>query len=374
MKNMAARKPLGSLAVLYISGFVGAGYSSGQEVFQFFASHGKNGLVPIILFPLLLTVLSLIFLWTARRKHSVRYEEIISPVASPLVKAGIDIVISVFIVIAVVSSVAAIGSILQRLTGLPSFVGNLLAVGLAAGLLLLGSIQKAASMLKPFLLLFLVCVCLICVYTLATVKPAVPAFAPTGGSPISLSGGPLFWLALYISYNLLVIIGVLSPVSRDIPMGKSLAVLGTLCPLLISATIALQYFALIRLFPEGNAAEMPLIYAASLISPVFSGVYQVLMLAAAVCTVVSCFNSTIDRVGRITLLQRLPRSALIATTAFLLFLCSLIGFSNVIRYVYPTIGFLGFFVLALLIISYIKLRIYKKHAVTGQKEASHETA
>ena len=88
----------------------------------------------------------------------------------------------------------------------------------------------------------------------------------------------------------------------------------------------------------------------------------------------SCFNSTIDRVGRITLLQRLPRSALIATTAFLLFLCSLIGFSNVIRYVYPTIGFLGFFVLALLIISYIKLRIYKKHAVTGQKEASHETA
>lgn len=372
MKTTMTKKTSGSLAVLYISGFVGAGYSSGQEVCQFFACHGRNGLIPILLFPLFLTVLSLIFLWTARRKQSVQYEEIISPIASPLVKAGVDIVVSVFIVIAIVSSIAAIGSILQRLTGLPSFVGDLLAVGLAAGLLLLGNIQKTASMLKPFLLLFLICVCVICIYVLATVKPAVSAFAPTGDSLISLSGGSLFWLVLYVSYNLLVIIGILSPVSRDIPSGKKLIVLGTLCPLLISVTIALQYFALIRLFPAGNTAEMPLIHAASMISPVFSDIYQILMLTAAVCTVVSCFNSTIDRMERIKLFQKLPRPALIAGSAFLLFLCSLIGFSNVIRYIYPAIGFLGFFVLALLIISYIKLRIYEKHALTGQKEASHE--
>ncbi len=374
MKTAATRKKLGGLAVLYISGFVGAGYSSGQEVLEFFASHGGSGLVPILLFPLLLTVLSLIFLWTARRKRSSRYEEIVSPVASPLVRGGIDLIVSVFIVIAIVSSIAAIGSILQRLTGLPPFVGNLLAAGLAAGLLMIGSIQRTASLLKPFLLLFLVCVCVICIFILVTVKPSVSAFAPVGSEAASLSGGPLFWLALYVSYNLLVLIGVLSPVSEDIPAGKKLAALGIFCPLLISATIALQYFALIRLYPDGNAAEMPLIHAASLISPLFSGIYQILMLAAAVCTVVSCLNSTIDRVGRIGLLQRLPRPALIAGAALLLFLCSLIGFSNVIRYVYPAIGFLGFFVLALLVISYIKLRIHKKHTAIGQKEASHETA
>lgn len=118
---------------------------------------------------------------------------------------------------------------------------------------------------------------------------------------------------------------------------------------------------------------MPLVYAASLISPIFSVAYQILMLVAAVCTVVSCLNSTIDRVGRIALLQKTPRPVIIIITTFLLFLCSLIGFSNVIHYVYPVIGFLGFFVLVLMIISYIKLRTHKKYAADEQKETSYET-
>ena len=366
-------KKLGSLSVLYISSFVGAGYSSGQEVFEFFSSHGKNGLVSIFLFPLLLTVLSLIFLWTARCKNSIRYEEIISPVASPLVRVGIDIVISVFMMIVIVSSIAAIGSIFQRLTGLPSFVGSLFAVGLTTGFLLLNNIKKAVSMLNPFLLLFLVCVCVICIYTLTTVKPVVFAHVSTGGSVSPFSGKSLFSLALYTSYNLLVVIGVLSPVSRDIPAGKNLVVFGILCPILISATIVLQYFTIICLFPNGGVVEMPLVYAASLISPIFSVAYQILMLVAAVCTVVSCLNSTIDRVGRIALLQKTPRPVIIIITTFLLFLCSLIGFSNVIHYVYPVIGFLGFFVLVLMIISYIKLRTHKKYAADEQKETSYET-
>ena len=57
-----------NISVLFVAALTGVGYSSGQEVYQFFAFYGKYGLITALLAPILLCGMSFLYIMTARRK------------------------------------------------------------------------------------------------------------------------------------------------------------------------------------------------------------------------------------------------------------------------------------------------------------------
>ena len=69
--------PIFSLAVTVAGTFIGAGFVSGQELWQFFGAYGKSGVAGFILAVSIISLLSAITLYYAGKTHSDTFDKVV---------------------------------------------------------------------------------------------------------------------------------------------------------------------------------------------------------------------------------------------------------------------------------------------------------
>lgn len=341
------------VAATYIGTIVGAGFATGQEVLQFFARFGINGLYGLVLTTLLFIIFGYIIMVLGRELNASSHLEIIKYSGGKFIGTIIDIIITFFLFGGLTAMIAGTGALFQQQFGISSFIGNIIMAVITALTVLTGisGVINSISFVVPFLLFSVIGISLYSIFT------TPPDFTVTS-MVIEESGLITNWILasiLYISYNTVLSIAVLGPLGVKARDKKAIWLGAILGGLGLGIGSIMIYLALFGNISEISKLEVPMIFVAGSIAPIVQIIYAIVLIAEVYTTAVgSLFGFT----ARIVNMQENPKKGrwIILITTLTAFFASQFGFSNLVKYLYPSVGYGGLVLLVCLIYSMLQLK------------------
>ena len=337
------------LAMTFAGAFLGAGFVSGQELWQFFGSFGKPGFLGLIIAMALLFLFGIILLYLANKRNIIDMAEIVVPHHIPWLRtlAGIAEVVLLFGVYIIMAAGAA--SLLEQMLEIPRTLGG----GLFCLLVMFLSMRGVDAMVRVFSLFVPVLVlstALIGGYTILTHEIGEISVS---SSQNPLLGGWLLSAGTYVSYNLFGSIGILTPVGIRISSRRTL-ITGLILGALLLSVIAVSILGALWALPEAAAQPLPMLWLACEINAVVGYLYAVLlfcgMFGASLSATVATDVYLKENIPFFSKHRRLPMILL----SVLAWLGSLFGFSELVGTIYPIFGYLGIAALAGIAIHFVK--------------------
>ena len=333
-KNITALK----VAATYIGTVVGAGFATGQEILQFFARFGIKGLTGILISTVMFILFGYIILDLGKKLDARSHLEIIKYTNRGITGTIIDSIITFFLFGSFTSMIAGTGALFVQQFNMPSLVGNILMAVITAITVLTGitGVINSISFVVPFLLTAVV------VTSLFSITGSPPDFTSSLGSSgkIAILNNWLLSSILYVSYNIIISVAILGPLGaeakdrRTVKLGASLGGLG------LGLGSVMIFLALSANLSEIINLEVPMIYIAGKISYPVQLAYTVVLIAEIYTTAVGSLYGFISRITDIRKFSL--NSVLIVTlTTIAALLASQFGFSNLVKYYYPLVGFGG---------------------------------
>ena len=108
-----------SLAFTYVGCFLGAGFISGQELWQFFGAFGNWGYVGFALAALLFTVIGILFVRLTQMTKCAEMDKLLVPWDVKWLRAATGVIGALFLFFVVVSMSAGVGAMLTQLFRVP---------------------------------------------------------------------------------------------------------------------------------------------------------------------------------------------------------------------------------------------------------------
>lgn len=331
------------VACIYTASVVGAGFASGQELLGFFVSYRGQGFCGILFAGILFSLIGFLVLDKVYACRIRNYRELLYPMTG-LLAGRIAEVIAVFFMMSVFCvMVAGAGKITSKTLGLSVQAGILIIAALCA-LILLGNIRGVVAIstfLTPVLIAGIIAVS---VFTIASHH--MPVFADAHSA-----GGRPGWLAssiLYVSYNSIASVIVMSsllPYLKTRNIARMGGILGGLILCIMAAAASLSLFLFTR---AGGRDEFPMLEMAKAHSSAAAVIYAlILWLAMFLSAVTSGFCLT----DRLSNLLKVRASGYVAVVACAVSIpLSSLGFSRLIGVLYPVFGYLGLFMVLVILI------------------------
>ena len=338
-------------AAAYIGTIVGAGFATGQEVLQFFTRFGVWGLAGLAVITVLFIVFGAVIMDLGRQLQAKSHVEIIRFAAGKWIGTAIDYIVTFFLFGALTAMLAGTGALLEQQFNLPGLLGVIVMGILTAFTVLKGihGVIDSISFVVPFLL---VAVIGVCVYSIVIAPPDVTASVPAQDQSELISN----WLlsaVLYVSYNTIISIAVLGPLGAQARNRKAIGIGAVLGGLGLGLGSLMIYLALSGQLAAVAELEIPMIYIAGRITFAVQMIYAVILIAEVYTTAV---GSLYGLASRLTDMEKSPvkgRWIVIGATAAAM-VASQFGFSNLVKYLYPLVGYGGIVLLICLI--YVKVR------------------
>ena len=319
------------LGLTFAGCFLGAGYMSGREMWQFFGRFGGWGWCGLVLAMGLLSLLGAVTLLLVRRTGDNAMERLMVPWNLPSVRTAVSALSILFLLGVDAIMTAGAGALFRQSWGLSSgWSGFLFSLAVAVSALTgLEGMVSAFSLLVPVLT---VCAFIIGVTALA-VLPPVPV------SVIQEGAGWLFSAVAFAAYNMFGSVAILAPLGKYADgkqIRRGLAV-GTMVLLL---TGGLFLLVLNRNAPAVTE-ELPMLSVAGLLSPSAGGLFALLLLLAMFGTAFSCFLTAVNQLAACLDCVRHHKTTCIFLFSALIYLASLFGFGNLMDTLYPAFGCLS---------------------------------
>lgn len=345
------------LGLTFAGCFLGAGYVSGQELWQFFGSFGLGGILGMVLAVLLLGGVTVCLLRLAQEKNTGEADKLVIPWNLPALKWLMSALELVFLFGICTIMTAGVSALMNQLFGIPSWISGAvfaLLVGVTAYFGLSG-IVSAFSVSVPVLVIASIG---FGIYALSRGGAAILPRETFAGSnpmmPVWLIGAVTF-----ANYNIFGSFAILSPFAEHI-QGKKTVYTGIFIGVLLLLFIGLGVLCSMLAFPEVLGAQLPMLALASELSPVLGYGYGVLLLMAMFGTSLSSAVAFIGFIGEKSESIAKKRRGVIGIYAVLMFLASLVGFGDLVGTVYPVFGYCSTVFVVLLIIHCIKVMREKK--------------
>ncbi|MDI7247939.1 MAG: hypothetical protein QME92_10815 [Bacillota bacterium] len=329
------------VAATYIGTVVGAGFASGQEVLQFFGHFGMKGIPAVGLAVALFSLYGYFILELGRRLGARSHLPVVREAGGRVVGTAVDGVITFFLFGALAAMTAGAGAVFDEQFGVPSAVGNVLLV-VAALLTVLAGIHGVVTAISAVVPALLVAVVGIGIATLlrtplhpAAIRALDPARAAVPSWPLAA--------VVYVSYNIVLAVGVLAPLGaiaaggpRTLKLGAVLGGLG-----LGVGAFAID-LALLATLPQSATLQVPMIYIAGRFPVLVQVGYTLVLLLEIYTTAVGNLYGFVARIAK-------PRSAafrwLVVATSVIALLAGRLGFSRIVRILYPAVGYAGLLLL-----------------------------
>lgn len=340
----------------FIGIIVGAGFASGQEILQYFTSFGHMGTIAAIVATALFAYLGMMLTKIGSRLQTFSHKQAIYEISGRYLGIIVDAVI-VFTLFGVgVVMIAGAGSLLHQQFGLASFVGSLIMAVLIMLTMMLkvDRVVAVIGSITPFLILAIV---VIAVYSLSTMDTTFAEMNPIAKqTPTTL---PNWFISAinYVSFNIAVGAGM-SIVMGGAEKDERIASLGGFVGGLgIGALIILAHLAIFSKVDVVASYDLPLLKIVEEISPGL-GIFMSLILFGMIFnTGASMFYAFVARFfDTVTKTPYIP----IVVVSIVGFALSFVGFTNLVAKFYPTIGYLGLFLVLALLYAPFKLAKDKK--------------
>ena len=340
------------VALMYVGTIMGAGFASGREIWQFFGVFGKYAPIGVLLVGLLFILLGMMASYNARKLGTNDMGRVIVPGGNQKLIRFVGYFMAVMLFTVLVTMTAAGGALFYQQFGLNRILGGLLIAFLVI-ITVLGEFERVSHVFRYIMpVLSGVVVITSLMVSILSLKPTEVA-QTVEPSPMA----PNWFLAalLYISYNILALVPMVATASvsarseKDAVGGTALggAFLGILAFLLLTA--------LQQDMPYSQALDMPMLGYAGRLSPAMATLYGVVLFCAIYSSATSNFY------GFTTKLKDGPKKSRNVVIAVILgFLLGLVGCKNVVAFMFPMEGFLGFVIIAMLVINFFQIRNAEK--------------
>lgn len=344
MKNVIEVLKIGSA---FIGIIVGAGFASGQEILQYFTSFGYMGIAAAIISTALFAYLGMTLTRLGSRVQAASHRGVIYKISGKYLGPIVDGVIIFTLFGTAVVMIAGAGSILHQQFNLPPFVGSLLLVILAVITVML-NVDKVIAVIgsiTPFLILAIILIGAYSMFTMDTSLAELEPFAKEQTSAVSS-----WWLAgiNYASFNVTFGAAMTLVMGGSIKNEKTAALGGLVGGLVLGVLIMLSHFAIFSKVDQIAHVDMPMLQIVTDISPSLSIFMTIILFGMIFNTGVSMIYSF---VARFVDMNTKKANTFTIVTALAAFGASFAGFTVLVNWFYPVVGYLGFFLIAALIIA-----------------------
>lgn len=343
------------VAFLYMATIIGAGFASGQEIIQFFSIYYKGGFLGIILAGGLFSIIGYIVLSKVYTERIRSYDEFLFPMMGYFLGRVMEFIVMLFMACIMSVMTAGLGNILMNLTGLDYRFCVLIgvAVCLIAILTNIKGIVVLSSFISPVLIAGIVFVgCYILVSKDTSVFNISNKFSV-------ITNNWVFSAVLYVSYNTILSTVLLTGMLPYLKSKKVSAWGGLLGGGMLGVTALILNSALYFFYPHSITSEIPVLGIiqnnSKLLSQIYSGV---LILAMFISTVTSGYCLA-DRISKKMKLNY--KLVAVILCAIVVPLTSL-GFSNLISTLYPVFGYLGLFLMFVIIFQHLRELITNRYS------------
>jgi uncharacterized membrane protein YkvI len=330
------------VACMYVATIIGAGFASGQEIIQFFSVYYKGGFFGILLAGILFSAIGYIVLDRVYRQRIRCYDEFIFPALGWFAGWVVQIAVTVFMLCLFCIMIAGSGSVLSDRLGIP-FEFAVLIMGLMCMVFILSSI-RGIVMLGTFVTPILIAGILLVGFYIIIYRDT-SVFSSVDGIK-GVMNSWFFSSLLYVSYNSLMSVVVmcsLLPYLKTQRTGRIGGVLGGALLCLIALVLNTAIF---MFYPGPAESELPVLGILGRYGALAGNLYAVLLWLAMLVSAATSGFCFIDRVGSKVRLDRRLLTILLCGAAVPL---STLGFSKLIASIYPVFGYLGLFLVLVIL-------------------------
>ncbi|PTK68410.1 hypothetical protein BUZ28_01535 [Staphylococcus borealis] len=328
------------VAFAFVGVVVGAGFATGQEIFQFFTSHGSYSIAGIIVTGLIITLAGVFVLNTGFTIQSHNHSESIQYYLHPMIARIFDIILTLFLFSLAMIMTAGGASTIHESFGLPYWLSSLLLVLFILMTLFLKfeRLITVLGMVTPFLVIV---VSIIAIYYFITGDVNFSA-ANRFNEQHGLSLGWWFDGLNYASLQIAAAFSFLSVMGGRMQHRQSALWGGILGGIIITLLILMINLGLVTEFEHIQSVALPTLLLANHISPLLGTMMSIIMILVIYNTIVGLMYAFASRFTE-------PFSkgyfVLIIAMAIVTFICTFIGFISLIGKVFPIMGLFGFILL-----------------------------
>lgn len=285
------------LGLTFAGCFLGAGYVSGQELWQYFGAFGTHGLLGLVLAIALLGGTGVLLLRLSARTG-------IEAMDALIVRADIP------------------------------WLRTLVGVLTAAAYFGVGGMVTVFTVAVPWMIVAALIIAGIRIH-----HTGLTAAAFAGGSTNPMLGSWVTSAVNYAAYNFFATVGILAPMTQHLK-SRSTAGWGTLLGCVLLLAVALGVLCALATSPESIAAPLPMLDLACRLGAA-GIVYAVLLFFGMFGTSVSSLVAVLTYTGQKSAWLSAHRTLVLLVLTAAAFAGSLFGFGDLIGTVYPVYGYLG---------------------------------
>lgn len=338
------------IAMAFAGVIIGAGFASGQEILQYYTSFGTWGLVGTVLTSLLFSAMGYILLDLGSSFRAQSHNEVFDWLLPLWLSKFLDIFLIVTTFGIGVAMIAGAGTNLSQQFGLPVWAGSLILclIIVGVGMFDTAKVVSAISSVTPVLILIVVVISGI---TLFNNNTPYAELAPIAENlPTTLPN----WFvssANYVAFNIAtgasmaIVTGGSETDKRTARLG------GMVGGLVIGLMIILMNFTLLSAIDTVGTAEMPMLALANGINPIIGFIMAILLFAMIWNTGMGVFYPLVSRFAT-SGSKRFTKMLILIVAAG--YVASFAGFTTLIAYLYPLIGYFGFVLMGALVYGSIK--------------------
>ena len=324
-------------ACIFLGTVIGAGFATGQEAYQFFASFGTAGLFGVVFCGILFYFICKNTLHLGARVRASSFLCFLLPGPGPAIAHFFHMITTSFLFVVFGVMGSALATLGTELFHSPPYAGFLLYLFIMA--FLLSGSERYLSILSVILCpIMIFCILFLCLYVL--IGSDLSVFSSLRLNEIS--SAPFLSALLYCGYNALSAIPILSTLHTLVPNKKTARFSALLCAGVFGMCLFLLTLALSGFYGEIKSLELPLLYVATLGGDVVRAVYFIILLCAILTTGAGC-----GFVLRKSMGERRGATFIICSSSFVF---CLFNFSFLVSKLYAFFGFFGIVLIALIIL------------------------
>lgn len=344
-----------AVAASFVGIVVGAGFASGMEALQYFVAYGTNGFFGVILASVTMLFAATAFMtfgsyFLAREHNEVFYNVTSKPAAFIMDWSAVACMFSVGFVM-----FAGAGSNLKQSFGWPIWIG---AVAMLALMLIVGrfDVDKVSSVIGWATPLLVVFVLIGSIYSFTQVDVNWSEVGDYAQQEVARADGtPYWWLGAlnHTGLNALCGVSMALVMAGDEFDTKSTRYGGILGGVIYAVMLALLVASLLIQVDSVNGADMPLLAVIDNVDPVLGFIMTWVIFLMVFNTCLGMFYALAKRLTSKHPERFYPTYAIACVVGFGL---SFAGFQPLVNSLYPILGYLGLFVMAVMTVTYLRHR------------------
>lgn len=325
---------------------MGAGFATGQEVVQYFSSFGINGVWGIIIAGVIMTIAGTVFLQLGSYFHASEHNAVFRKVTHPIVSKLLDIAV-IFTLFAVgFVMLAGAGSNMAQQFGWPAWVGStlMLVLVLVTGLLDVDKVSNVIGLLTPTIIIAVIA---LLIYTLMNMPEnagevidiASQTEAPIGNWLLSAVNDNGLALILAVSMSLVIGGDHISP--REAGWGG----------VTYAILLGISGFVLLMGADKIGDSDVPMLVLVNEMGSTAGFLMAIVIFLMSFNTAIGMFYALGKRLAS----GRENRTYPIFVVGTLAgYGMSFFGFKTLMNYVYPILGYMGMFMVVVLVFAWFR--------------------